>query len=898
MEKTIALTIDGRKMKASAGQTILDVAREAGIYMPTLCHYEGTTKVGACRVCVVEVDGARSLVASCCMPVSPGMVIRTDTKRVRDAQRLIVELLWSSGEHNCLACESNGSCELQDLVYWLGIDKPRFDIKSPGYPQEHTNAMISRDLNKCVLCGRCIRACNEIQVNEVLDFSMRGSRAKVGPAFDADYINSDCYFCGECADACPVGAITFKQARFAGRPWDIKKVRTTCTYCGVGCQLDLNIHKGKIVKVTGNRSYGDPNEGSLCVKGRFGMDFIQHPDRLKTPLIRKDGELKEATWSEAYAFIVGKLKAIKEQHGPDSIAGFSSARVTNEENYLFQKFMRAVIGTNNVDHCARLCHASTVAGLATTFGSGAMTNSIGETEFMKVIFAIGSNTTEQHPVIGMKIKRAVRQNGAKLIVADPREINLVKYAAIWLRHKPGTDVALLNGMMNVIIFEDLYDKEYVATRTEGFEEMRKVVEKYTPEYAEKITGVPAKDIRTAARIYAEAKAASIFFSMGITQHTTGVDNVKSCANLAMLCGNVGIEGGGVNPLRGQNNVQGSCDMGALPIVFSGYQAVANDEARAKFEKAWGVSLSTKPGLTIVETLNAAHEGKIKALYVMGENPMLSDPDLNHARESLEKLDLLIVQDIVLSETARLAHIVLPAASFAEKDGTFTNTERRVQRIRKAVKAPGQAKADWKIICEMAAKMGYSMKYANPGKVMDEINALTPSYAGITYDRIEDVGIQWPCPHQDHHGTKILHQGKFTRGLGLMSAVEYREPAEMTDKEYPFILTTGRVLYQYHTGTMTRLSKGITERCPESLVEINPADGKKLGLTGGQFVKVSSRRGTLQAKSDLTERVPEGTIFMNFHFREAAVNLLTNPALDPVAKIPEFKVCAVRIDRVK
>ena len=536
-----------------------------------------------------------------------------------------------------------------------------------------------------------------------------------------------------------------------------------------------------------------------------------------------------------------------------------------------------------------------MAGLAATFGSGAMTNSIDEIEYTDAILAIGTNTTENHPVIGSKIKRNVRQRGGKLIVADPREIDLVKYATIWLRQKPGTDVALLNGMMNVIISEGLYDKEYVENRTEGFEAMKKVVEKYTPDYAAKITGVSAEDIKTAARIYAEAKKASILYTMGITQHTTGVDNVKSCANLAMICGNVGIEGGGVNPLRGQNNVQGACDMGALPVVFTGYQPVVNDEARAKFEKAWGVTLPPKPGITIVETLNAAHEGKVKALFVMGENPMLSDPDLTHAKEALNHLELLIVQDILLSETAQLAHVVLPAACFAEKDGTFSNTERRVQMVRKAVEAPGQAKADWVILSELSTKMGYPMAYDSPEAIMKEINALTPSYAGITYARLEKAGIQWPCPNTDHPGTKFLHQDRFSRGLGLLSAIEFIPPAEVPDADYPFVMTTGRVLYQYHTGTMSRLSKGITERAPESLVEINPKDAKKLGVQDGQFVKVSSRRGVVQAKSDVTTRVPEGTIFMTFHFREAAVNLITNPALDPIAKIPEYKVCAVKVE---
>lgn len=536
-----------------------------------------------------------------------------------------------------------------------------------------------------------------------------------------------------------------------------------------------------------------------------------------------------------------------------------------------------------------------MVGLAATFGSGAMTNSIEEIEFTNTIFAIGTNTTENHPVISSRIKRAVRFRGAKLIVADPREIELRKYATIWLQQKPGTDVALLNGMMNVIISEGLYDKEYVETRTEGFEAMKAVVEKYTPEYASKITGVPAEDIVKAARIYAEAPVASILYTMGITQHTTGVDNVKSIANLAMICGNVGVEGGGVNPLRGQNNVQGACDMGGLPVVYTAYQPVANDEARAKFEQAWGVPLSNKPGLTVTEAMNAAHDGKIKAIFIMGENPMLSDPDLNHAREALKHLDLLIVQDILPSETMEFAHVVLPAACFAEKDGTFSNTERRVQRVRKAVNAPGEAKPDWVILSELSTRMGYAMNYATPEDIMIEINAVTPSYAGISYDRLDQGGIQWPCLHETHPGTKFLHKDRFTRGLGLLSAIEYMPPAEVTDAEYPFVLTTGRILYQYHTANMTRRSKGIMERAPESLVEIHPTDAGKLGLKTGQCVKVSSRRGTVSAKSQITTRVPKGTVFMNFHFKEAATNLLTNAALDPVAKIPEYKVCAVKVE---
>ncbi len=524
-----------------------------------------------------------------------------------------------------------------------------------------------------------------------------------------------------------------------------------------------------------------------------------------------------------------------------------------------------------------------------------MTNSIDEIEFTDLILATGTNTTENHPIVGMKVKRAVRQHGAKLIVIDPRRIDLVKYADIWLRQKPGTDVAVFNGLMNVMITENLYDKDYVESRTEGFAALKKTVEKYTPEYVEEISGIPAADLRTAARMYAQAKRASILYAMGITQHISGTDNVKSIANLSMLGGNVGIEGGGVNPLRGQNNVQGACDMGALPNVYPAYQQVASDEARLKFEKAWGAKLSARVGLTIMEIMEGAHQGKVKGLYIMGENPMISDPDLAHVEASLKKLDFLVVQDIFLTETARLADVVLPSACFVEKDGTFSNTERRVQRIRKALPPPGEARSDWEIIAAISNRMGYAMDYSSAQDIMEEITKVTPSYGGITYKRLEKNGLQWPCPTADHKGTKFLHKDRFSRGLGLFHAIEYIPPAELPDAEYPLLLSTGRVLYHYHTGTMTRLSKGAMERYPESLVEINPDDAEKLGIADGQMVKVTSRRGAIQAKARLTERSALGSIFMNFHFHEAAVNLLTNPALDPIGKIPEYKVCAVKVE---
>jgi formate dehydrogenase alpha subunit len=536
-----------------------------------------------------------------------------------------------------------------------------------------------------------------------------------------------------------------------------------------------------------------------------------------------------------------------------------------------------------------------VAGLAASFGSGAMTNAIEEIEFADVILATGTNTTENHPVIGMYVKRAVRKRGAKLIVIEPREIPLVKYSSLFLRQKPGTDVAWINGMMNVIIAEGLYAKEFVEKRTEGFEEVRKIVEKYAPAYVETITGIPAEQLKAAARLYATAPKATILYAMGITQHKTGTDNVRSLANLAMLCGKVGFESCGINPLRGQNNVQGACDMGCLPNVFPAYQNVTLDAPRANFEKAWGVKLPAKPGLTVVEMSRAADEGKLKALYCMGENMMLSDPDLHHLAKALKKLDLFVVQDIFLTETAEFAHVVLPAACFAEKGGTFTNTERRVQRVRKAVEPPGEARTDWEIVADLSTRMGYPMKYAKPRELWGEIRQVTPSYAGITYERIGRQGIQWPCPNTDHPGTKYLHRDRFTRGLGAFAPIEFIPPDEVPDKEYPLYLTTGRVLYHYHTGTMTRRSRGTNERYPESLVEIHPQDAVKFGIADGSRVRVSSRRGTLEVKANVTDRTPEGTIFMNFHFKESPVNMLTNPVLDPICKIPELKVCACKIE---
>jgi len=907
----VQITINDIKIMAEAGTTILSAAKQAGIKIPTLCamsemnHYPAS-----CRMCVVELKGAPTLVAACVYPVGEGQVIYTNNERVVKARKTVLELLLTNHPLDCMTCEKNGDCELQDLAYELGIKESKFGRNEKGLSLDESNPFILRDLNKCILCRRCTEICNEIQQSSAIGVGYRGTKTRiiaglgdklghetkmtVNSVNNPDY--SQCVSCGQCIAVCPVGALIDKAAQGKGQSWDFKKVQTTCNYCGCGCNFDFNIKDGKVVKVTSNAS-SIVNGLNLCVKGRFGYDYIHRGDRLTTPLIKKEGKFEKASWEEAYQLISSKFSQIKKESGSDSLAVLSSAKLTNEENYLLMKFGRAVLGTNNVDHCARLCHSATVAGLAQSFGSGAMTNSISEIAHASAIYLTGSNTTENHPIIALEIKNAVTKNGAKLIVADPRKIELVKYATLWLKQRPGTDVALFNGLMNVIITEGLEDKEFIAQRTEGYEELKKTVLKYTPDIVEKITGVPAEDIRKAARIYATSPTVSLIYSMGITQHTTGTDNVQSTANIAMLTGNLGKENVGVNPLRGQSNVQGACDLGALPNVYTGYQAVVSPEIQEKFSKAWGVELSNKVGLTVVEILNGAYDGKIKGIFVMAENPAMSDPDLNHAREALKRVEFLVVSDVFMSETTEFADVVLPGVTLAEKDGTITSTERRVQRIRKAIEPLGESRPEWQIISELAQKMGYNMSYNNPAEIMEEITRLTPIYGGMYYNRLDKGGLQWPCPDVNHPGTKYLHKDKFSRGKGKFFAIEFKEAAELPDEEYPLILTTGRVLYHFHTGTITRRSKGLNEIYPEALVEINPQDAEKLKVKDGEIIEVTSRRGMIKAKAKVTEKSGRGVVFISFHFHEAAANLLTNAALDPVSKIPEYKVCAIKIRKI-
>ena len=884
------MTIDGRTVEAKPGATVLQTALDAGIYIPHLCHDEQLEPYGGCRMCIVDIDGSRGLPAACTTQVAEGMVVRTDTEPVNRVRRMVCEMMIADHPDECLSCTVNQTCGLQKVAAYLGVRSQRLATTGRQAVTDASNEFFHRDLRKCILCGLCSRVCHELLGVGAIDIAGRGFASRVTPFGDTGIGESTCESCGQCVDICPVGALTGKNEALP----PVRTVNTICPYCGCGCGMELGIRNNRIVRVRGDR--GNPaSRGSLCVKGRFGLDFVSASDRLTTPLIRRNGRLEAATWNEALDLVAARLIAIRTAHGAAAIAGFSSAKCTNEENYLFQKTMRAAIGTNHVDHCARLCHASTVAGLARAFGSGAMTNSIAELEHSDCIFVIGSNTTEAHPIVALRIKAAAR-HGAQVIVADPRRIDLVRFAAVHLRQQSGTDVALLNAMMHVILQEGLADEEFIRARTEGFAAWRPTVIDFTPEQGEAITGVPADRIRQAARIYARSRQATIVYSMGITQHTTGTDNVLALANLAMLTGNLGKEFTGVDPLRGQNNVQGACDMGALPNVLPGYQAVDDAAVRDKFENAWSAALPDQPGLTVVEIMHAAVAAEIRALYVMGENPMVSDPNLNHVRKALAATEFLVVQDIFLTETARMADVVLPAAAFAEKDGTFTNTERRVQRVRRALDPPGQARPDWQILGDIARRLGYPMQYRHPAAIMAEIAAVTPIYGGVSYDRLQPHGLQWPCPDADHPGTPYLHQDTFKRGRGLFHVTPFRAAAELPDAEYPYLLTTGRVLYQYHTGSLSRRTQGLERIAPPGTFEIHPRDAEREGLAGGDPVRLYTRRGSIEARAIVTSRSPEGTLFMSFHYGEAAANTLTNDALDPVAKIPELKVCAARLEK--
>jgi len=899
--------LDGREVPVPPGASILETARAAGTTIPTLCHHPALPPDGSCRVCLVEIDGRPGLHPACVVPAHADLVVRTDSPPVQAARRHVIPARL--GDYR------PGLGKTDNDLLTLAA---RYDVAPPpaapgrAASVDESNPFIRVDHGACIRCWRCVRACDRLNGVTAIGIFGRGGDSRIGFGTDGPMQDSACEFCGMCEAVCPTDALTL--ARRSSVP--TRAVSTVCSYCGVGCRLHLEVAAGRIVATTPDWD-GPANHGLLCVKGRFGWPYVHDRARLTRPRVRGallgggGSELVEVDWDTALDLVARTLVGLRERHGGEALGLLASAKCSNEENYLFQKLARQLLDTNNVDHCARLCHSPTVAALGQALGSGAMTNSMDDVvEHAQSVFIVGSNTTEQHPVFGMRLRRAAKERGLPIVVADPRHIPIVDAAVLHLRLRPGTDVALLNALAHVLIANRWVDEAFIAARTERFAALADHVRDATPEQAAAITGVPAADIRRAARILWEHRPGALLFAMGVTQHTCGTDNAFACTNLQLLLGNLGVAGGGINPLRGQNNVQGACDMGALPDVLPDYQPVAEAATRTRFAEAWGAPVPERPGLTVTEILDGALDGRIRALWILGENAAMTDPDLAHVRRCLEACQFLVVQEIFPSETARFAHVVLPAAASAERAGTFTNTERRVQRFEPVVPPPGQARADWWIIREIGERISRLLAspprpapwagwtYGDPAAIMDEVAAVTPSYGGITHDRLGQAGLQWPCPAPGHPGTPILHVDRFARGRARFTLVTYRPAAEVPDADYPLVLTTGRVLEHYHSGTMTRRVPALDWLVPEALVEVHPGDAARFDVADGDRVRLRSRRGAVTARARLTPGIREGAVFMPFHFAEAAANELTHAALDPVAKIPEYKVCAVALEAVR
>ncbi|OIP98261.1 MAG: formate dehydrogenase subunit alpha [Syntrophobacteraceae bacterium CG2_30_61_12] len=889
----VKLTIDGREVLAPPEATILKVAKNAGIRIPTLCFHERLKPIGSCGMCVVEVAGNSTPVAACETQVAAGMAVTTHSDRLFPMRQDVLKAILVHHPLDCPICDKAGQCLLQDLVYEHGISGVEAQAPTSKFTAPYATTFIKSNPERCVLCLRCVHACTEIQGIGALSMADGPDGKRI--AYDRD----KCVSCGECIQVCPVGAMVEKKTALHWRSWQTEqKVRTTCPYCGCGCQQLLHVKDGRIIKVSGVED-GLPNQGRLCVKGRFGYDFIYSDERLKTPLIRENGGFREASWDQALRLVATRFKEIIAKHGPDALAGVSCSRSINEDSYQMQKLFRSVFGTNNIDNCARTCHAPSVSGLAMSFGSGAMTNSITEFAKAKMIFVIGSNMTEAHPIAATYVKNAAR-TGAVLIVADPRRTELSDHAALYLPIKVGSDIAFLNGLMNVLITEDLYDRNYVDSCCTGFEELKSKVLEYPPERVAELSGIPADTIRETARKMAATRPGMLAYTLGITEHTCGVHNVISTANLQMMLGNVGFECSGVNALRGQNNVQGACDMGALPNVFPGYQKVDDPKAQAKFRAAWGVdSLPDKPGLMMPDMIEGLRDGKIKGFYIFGENLANSEPDIAHVEKCLAAAEFLVCQDNFQTETTRFAHVILPAAAWSENDGTFVNCERRVSMVRKASEPPGVAMPNWWIFKEIARRMGHEWASSSAGELWDnEISRLAPILAGIKYARLEGDGLQWPVPDENHCGTPVMHQnGRFTRGRGRFIPVDWTPPAEVPDQDYPFVLSTGRRLYHYHTRTQTGRAVGLNDLMGEETLDISPTDARRLAIANGEKVRVKSRRGAVNIKARITDRINPGMVWMSFHFRKTCANWLTNPVFDPICKTAEYKACAVAVEKL-
>ena len=909
----VTFTLDGRSIDAAPGETIWQAAARHGTDIPHLCYKDsaGYRADGNCRACMVEIEGERVLAASCIRTPTDGMVVNSDNHRAKTARKMVMELLVADQPPRDQSHDPDS--ELWRYAETQHVEGARFPAKAaPDADSSHPAIAVNMDA--CIQCNLCVRACREVQVNDVIGLAGRGADAHIVFDFDDEMGASTCVGCGECVQACPTGALMPKTLLDDSQALAItpdKQVDSVCPYCGVGCQLTFSVKDEKIVAVSGRQ--GPANQGRLCVKGRYGFDYIANPERLTQPLIRREDvpksasmpfdpanpltHFREASWDEALELAAGRLTAVRDAHGPAAMAGFGSAKGTNEEAYLVQKLVRTGFGTNNVDHCTRLCHASSVAALLENIGSGAVTASFSECRNAEAIIVIGANPTVNHPVAATFIKNAA-QRGARLYVLDPRGQHLDRYATDSLRFTPGSDVAMLNAMINVIIAEKLYDSSYVATHTEGFEELKARTAHTTPEAMAPICGIDADRLREVARGYATAGSAMIFWGMGISQHTHGTDNSRCLISLALLTGNVGRAGTGLHPLRGQNNVQGASDAGLIPMFFPDYKPVTDAETRTKYEEFWGSQLDPDRGLTVVEITEAAYDGDIKAMYIMGENPAMSDPDQQHARAALANLDILVVQDIFMTETAAFADVILPDSAFPEKDGTVTNTDRRVQMGRAAVPMPGEARQDWWIIQELANRMGLGWSYTHPRDVFAEMRMVMPSLTGISWQRLEaEDAVTYPCADETSPGRDVIFGEGFPTptGRGRMTPAEVLPPAETPDEEYPIVLTTGRLLEHWHTGSMTRRSTVLDAIEPEPEVHMAPETLQGLQVEPGALVRVVTRRGEIELAARVDPKLPSGLIFVPFCFFEAPANYLTNPALDPYGKIPELKFSAARIE---
>jgi formate dehydrogenase alpha subunit len=902
-----AMVVNGTAVTPGVGWSILDAARAVGASVPTLCHHPALPRDGSCRLCVVEIDGRPGLHPACVEPAAGGLRVQTDTPEARAARHNMLGLILKRYQPR----PGTQDNELLTLARAHGLSADGA-APSPAAAVDESDPFLRFDPGACIHCWRCVRACESLNGVAAIGVFGRGDAARIGFGLDEPMVASPCESCGMCEAVCPTDALTVKN----GVPAATTRTATTvCSYCGVGCRLGMQVADGRVVG-TEPEWHAPANHGLLCVKGRFGWSYLHHRERLTRPLVRRSliggggDTFVETDWDTALDLVARRLATTVERWGPESVGFLASAKCSNEENYLFQKLARQLVGTNNVDHCARLCHAPTVAALSAALGSGAMTNTMDDiVRDAAVVLVVGSNTTEQHPVLGMRLRRAARERGLPIIVVDPRPIPLTQVAALHLRLRPGTDVALLNALAHVLIAEDRVDRPFVRARTEDFEAFTASVREATPERAEVVTGVPAADIRRAARLLADHRPGALLYAMGVTQHTCGTANAFACVNLQLLLGNFGMSGSGVNPLRGQNNVQGACDVGALPDLLPGYQPVTDVTARARVEAAWGTAPPPAPGLTVTEQLDAAGSGRLRALWILGENVAMTEPDLAHARRDLAACEFLVVQEIFPTETTAYAHVVLPVAASAEKAGTFTNTERRVQRFDAVVPPPGDARPDWWIVAEVGRRLAAlrppappaaphaGWTYRDPAEIMDEIAAVAPIYGGISHARLDDAGLLWPCRSADDPGTAILHVGRFSRGRARFTPVAETPPAEVTDGAYPLTLTTGRVLEHYHAGSMTRRVAGLHALVPEAVAELHPADAAACGIDEADQVRISSRRGSVCARARVVSGIARGTVFLPFHFAEAAANELTIGALDPVAKIPEYKVCAVRVERL-